>query len=79
MLGNDTVVLDGHLPARERDHPSAKGYVPLEERSSLKRLRHPSDANEQLLKTGPQRRGSAATTLTINRRRAPLTADHDQS
>jgi hypothetical protein len=38
MLGDDAFILDRHLIARERDHPSALGAVPLVERKGFERL-----------------------------------------
>jgi hypothetical protein len=34
VLGNDTFVLNGHLPARERNHAGSESDVPLEQRRS---------------------------------------------
>ena len=38
VLGDDALVLHGHLPAGERHHPRARGDVPLVERRAAKRL-----------------------------------------
>ena len=35
MLGHDPVILDRHVIARERDHPSAMGAMPCIERQGL--------------------------------------------
>ena len=45
-LRNHTLVLHGHLPAREGHEPCAEGDVSPVQRRSLQRLRHAADANE---------------------------------
>jgi hypothetical protein len=43
MLGDDALVLDGHLPARERDHPRSRRDMPLEQRRPAEGRAHARD------------------------------------
>ena len=45
VLGDDTLVLDGHLPAGERHHPRPERDVPVVERRPAKRLHPGRDAS----------------------------------
>src|SRR2546430_16232922 len=47
MLGDDTLVLNGHLPACEGNHARPESDVALEERRALERRSHRRDSNSR--------------------------------
>jgi hypothetical protein len=63
VLGDEALVLDGHLPARERDHPRSRRDVPLEQRRPAEGRAHGRDSSAAAEQRRSESRPGPAETM----------------